>query len=140
MILFNVEFIVIFGLIASGCVALSCGAICMSYHRTVAPKRYSLDLVPWQIGAADKQAAGFRRAEATELKQRVPRMADGKRGEIGPLAHRLRFGGDARMVSGNVAIHINGGSHDPEALATLIQRRINESMNWRAHDSESEYT
>ncbi len=48
---------------------------------------------------------------------------------------------DARMVHhGNVAIHINGGSHDPEALATLVQRRIDESMNWRIHDSESEYT
>jgi hypothetical protein len=48
---------------------------------------------------------------------------------------------DARMVHhGNVAIHINGGSHDPEALATLVQRRIDEAMNWRTHDSESEYT
>jgi hypothetical protein len=41
---------------------------------------------------------------------------------------------------GDVAIHINGGQHDPEALATLVQRRVDESMNWRAHDSESEYT
>jgi len=48
--------------------------------------------------------------------------------------------GDARMAPGQVAIHINGGSHDPEALATLVQRRIDESMNWRAHDTESEYT
>lgn len=47
------------------------------------------------------------------------------------------FGGGGR---GNVAIHINGGQHDPEALATLVQRRVDESMNWRAHDSESEYT
>ncbi|MEY9524403.1 hypothetical protein ABIF70_005544 [Bradyrhizobium japonicum] len=47
------------------------------------------------------------------------------------------FGGAGR---GNVAIHINGNSHDPEALATLVQRRVDESMNWRAHDSESEYT
>ena len=46
--------------------------------------------------------------------------------------------GDAR-VPGNVAIHING-AQDPNALATLVQRRIDESMNWRAHDSESEYT
>ncbi|MGJ4945054.1 hypothetical protein ACQR1W_31125 [Bradyrhizobium sp. HKCCYLS1011] len=49
--------------------------------------------------------------------------------------------GDARAgAGGQVAIHINGGSHDPEALALLVQRRIDESMNWRAHDSESEYT
>lgn len=48
---------------------------------------------------------------------------------------------DTRMVHhGNVAIHINGGSHNPETLATLVQRRIDESMNWRIHDSESEYT
>ncbi|MGY3369908.1 hypothetical protein ACVWZL_007033 [Bradyrhizobium sp. GM2.4] len=41
---------------------------------------------------------------------------------------------------GPVAIHINGSSHDPEALATLVQRRIDESMNWRTHDTASEYT
>lgn len=41
---------------------------------------------------------------------------------------------------GNVAIHINGSSHDPEALATLVQRRVDESMNWRTHDTASEYT
>lgn len=41
---------------------------------------------------------------------------------------------------GPVAININGNSHDPEALATLVQRRVDEQMNWRAHDSESEYT
>ncbi|MDR6305947.1 TP901 family phage tail tape measure protein [Nitrobacter vulgaris] len=48
------------------------------------------------------------------------------------------LGGGGR--NGNVAIHINGGSHDPEALALLVQRRIDESMNWRTHESESEYT
>jgi TP901 family phage tail tape measure protein len=47
------------------------------------------------------------------------------------------FGGGGR---GSVAIHINGNSHDPEALANLVQRRVDEGMNWRAHDSESEYT
>ncbi|MHC6154801.1 phage tail tape measure protein [Bradyrhizobium elkanii] len=47
--------------------------------------------------------------------------------------------GDTRSL-GNVAIHINGSSHDPEALATLVQRRIDESMNWRTHDTASEYT
>jgi hypothetical protein len=41
---------------------------------------------------------------------------------------------------GPVTIHINGSSHDPEALATLVQRRIDESMNWRLHDTASEYT
>lgn len=47
--------------------------------------------------------------------------------------------GDVRSV-GPVAIHINGSSHDPEALATMVQRRIDESMNWRTHDTTSEYT
>jgi hypothetical protein len=53
--------------------------------------------------------------------------------------------GDASMglmrgSGGPVAIHIDGSSHDPEALATLVQRRIDESMNWRTHDTSSEYT
>ncbi|MBR1325737.1 phage tail tape measure protein [Bradyrhizobium ottawaense] len=48
--------------------------------------------------------------------------------------------GDFGGSRGSVAIHINGNSHDPEALATLVQRRVDEKMNWRAHDSESEYT
>lgn len=42
--------------------------------------------------------------------------------------------------SGSATININGNSHDPEALANLVQRRVDESMNWRVHDSESEYT
>ncbi|MCJ9700153.1 phage tail tape measure protein [Bradyrhizobium sp. SHOUNA76] len=49
-------------------------------------------------------------------------------------------GGFSGGAGGNVAIHINGNSHDPEALATLVQRRVDEQMNWRTHDSESEYT
>lgn len=32
---------------------------------------------------------------------------------------------------GPVSIHINGYSHDPEVLPTLVQRRIDETMNWR---------
>ncbi|SCB30377.1 phage tail tape measure protein, TP901 family, core region [Bradyrhizobium yuanmingense] len=48
--------------------------------------------------------------------------------------------GDIRSSGGPVAIHINGNSHDPEALATLVQRRIDEQMNWRTHDTASEYT
>ncbi|MEH2517503.1 uncharacterized protein (TIGR02594 family) [Bradyrhizobium sp. AZCC 1610] len=41
---------------------------------------------------------------------------------------------------GQATIHINGNSHDPEALAALVQRRVDESMQWRTHDTESEYT
>jgi hypothetical protein len=45
-----------------------------------------------------------------------------------------------RGGGGPVEIHINGSSHDPESLATMVQRRVDESMNWRSHDSASEYT
>ncbi|MET4320338.1 phage tail tape measure protein [Bradyrhizobium sp. RT5a] len=49
-------------------------------------------------------------------------------------------GGMMRGGFGPAQININGSSHDPEALATLVQRRIDESMNWRTHDTASEYT
>lgn len=40
-------------------------------------------------------------------------------------------------AGGPVAININGNSHDPEALATLVQRRISEAINWQVHDVEN---
>ncbi|WP_426613290.1 phage tail tape measure protein [Bradyrhizobium sp. McL0616] len=49
-------------------------------------------------------------------------------------------GGMMRGGFGPSTININGNSHDPEALANLVQRRIDESMQWRMHDTESEYT
>lgn len=49
-------------------------------------------------------------------------------------------GGMMRGGFGPAQININGSSHDPESLATLVQRRIDESMNWRTHDGDSEYT
>lgn len=62
----------------------------------------------------------------------------------GAITNGLLQRNNSAILSGNrggpVAININGNSHDPEALATLVQRRVDESMNWRAHDSESEYT
>lgn len=63
--------------------------------------------------------------------QNVPPADAVSRGLTGP--GMMRGGSGAQ-------IHINGGSHDPEALATLVQRRIDESMNWRTHDTASEYT
>ncbi|WKA29341.1 phage tail tape measure protein [Bradyrhizobium roseum] len=65
------------------------------------------------------------------LVQNVPPADAVSRGFTGP--------GMMRGGSG-VQIHINGSSHDPEALATLVQRRVDESMNWRTHDTASEYT
>jgi hypothetical protein len=55
-----------------------------------------------------------------------------------PVAGGMQSGGYGG--GGPVNIHINGSSHDPEALATMVQRRIDESMNWRTHDTASEYT
>lgn len=72
--------------------------------------------------------------------QNVPSAVDATR-NVPPPAYQSPGASDARMgVGGQVAIHINGGSHDPQALALLVQRRIDEQMNWRAHDTESEYT
>lgn len=68
-------------------------------------------------------------APPTSVIQNVPPQAPG----VGAGA------GDVRSMR-PVAIHINGSSHDPEALATLVQRRIDEAMNWRTHDTASEYT
>ncbi|MCW2358846.1 MULTISPECIES: phage tail tape measure protein [Bradyrhizobium] len=48
--------------------------------------------------------------------------------------------GAGQMRGGSATININGNSHDPEALATLVQRRVDEQMNWRTHDTDSEYT
>jgi hypothetical protein len=56
--------------------------------------------------------------------------AEVSRGMTGP--------GMMRGGSGST-ININGNSHDPEALANLVQRRIDESMNLRTHDTSSEY-
>ncbi|MFC0243577.1 phage tail tape measure protein [Rhodopseudomonas telluris] len=39
-----------------------------------------------------------------------------------------------------VSININGSNHDPESLAALVQRHIEEANNWRTHDTASEYT
>ncbi|MEY9594797.1 hypothetical protein ABIA06_007088 [Bradyrhizobium yuanmingense] len=69
----------------------------------------------------------------TDAIQNVPSPI---RGDASLDVPRGRVGG----VGGPVSININGSSHDPEALATLVQRRIDESMNWRTHDIASEYT
>jgi hypothetical protein len=41
---------------------------------------------------------------------------------------------------GPVAIHINGGSQDPESLAALVQKRMEEAIQWRSHDVDSVMT
>lgn len=45
---------------------------------------------------------------------------------------RARIGG-----TGTTNIYINGNQHDPEALATLVQRRIDEQHNYRLHDTDA---
>ncbi len=60
---------------------------------------------------------------------------------LSPSAELLKRHGSALLGAGGpVAININGGSHDPEALASLVQRRIDERWNWRTHDVEPEVT
>ena len=39
-------------------------------------------------------------------------------------------------AGGPIAININGHTGDPETLATQVQRRIEETMNWRTHDMD----
>ena len=68
----------------------------------------------------------------SEMIQNVPQTPSAAGGGMGP--------GVMRGGYGPTQIHINGSSHDPEALATLVQRRIDESMNWRTNDTSSEYT
>lgn len=77
------------------------------------------------------QESVTRQVPASSMIQNVPTLQSIR----GDASLGLQRGG-----SGPVAIHINGSSHDPEALATLVQRRVDESMNWRTHDSVSEYT
>jgi hypothetical protein len=38
---------------------------------------------------------------------------------------------------GSATININGSTHDPEALANNVQKRIDESLNWRTHDVDN---
>ncbi|MGY4500549.1 uncharacterized protein (TIGR02594 family) [Bradyrhizobium sp. GM24.11] len=50
----------------------------------------------------------------------------------------LRGAGSGNTIHNSFTVH--AGQHDPEAVATLVQRRIDEAMNWRVHDTSSEYT
>ncbi|GAB9153241.1 phage tail tape measure protein [Bradyrhizobium diazoefficiens] len=66
----------------------------------------------------------------SSITSKVPEVPAGQ--TLGPGMMRGGFG--------PATININGNSHDPESLANLVQRRIDESMQWRMHDTESEYT
>jgi hypothetical protein len=93
-------------------------------------------------GAGRQKAINFRHFLENGINgdvSKVPSPADAVK-NVPPASTPMSGGGDGGGSRGPVAIHINGGQHDPEALATLVQRRVDESMNWRAHDSESEYT
>lgn len=73
----------------------------------------------------------------------VPSPADAIQNVPSPIRGDASLGvarGGVGGAGGPVSININGSSHDPEALAALVQRRIDESMNWRTHDTASEYT
>ena len=70
----------------------------------------------------------------------VPSPADAVKNVPSPIRGDASLGLQGGGGGSPVSININGSSHDPEALATLVQRRIDESMNWRTHDTSSEYT
>ncbi|MET4344716.1 phage tail tape measure protein [Bradyrhizobium sp. RT9a] len=92
-------------------------------------RAYRLMIEKGIAGSGDSPIKGVPSpAEAVKNVPAAPQSGVPMRGDFGSAGR------------GSVAIHINGNSHDPEALATLVQRRVDESMNWRAHDSESEYT
>lgn len=79
----------------------------------------------------------------TQPWKNVPSPADATQNVPSPIRGDASLGvlrGGVGGAGGPVSININGSSHDPEALATLVQRRIDESMNWRTHDTASEYT
>lgn len=48
--------------------------------------------------------------------------------------------GGAGISGFHAPITINGANQSPEEIATAVQRRIQEAMNWRTHDVESELT
>lgn len=48
--------------------------------------------------------------------------------------------GGAGVPGFNAPITIQGGNQSPEEIANAVQRRIQEAMNWRTHDVESELT
>lgn len=48
--------------------------------------------------------------------------------------------GGAGVSGFHAPITINGANQSPEEIATAVQRRIQEAMNWRTHDVESELT
>lgn len=79
-------------------------------------------------GGASATAGVPKPSEAISSVPSLPSRAGG----INPSM--LRSGGSG------ATININGNSHDPEALANLVQRRIDEAYNWRTHDIEHEVT
>lgn len=75
------------------------------------------------------------------ITSRVPKPADAIQNVPSPIRGDASLGLLRNGGGGNpISININGTSHDPESLATLVQRRIDESVNWRIHDTASEYT
>lgn len=81
-------------------------------------------------------------ATAAPITSQVPTPADAIRNVPSPIRGDASLGLLRNGLGGGspISININGNSHDPEALATLVQRRIDEAMNWRTHDTISEYT
>lgn len=91
---------------------------------------------------------GFRSLSADELgkvNSASPNAAIGKVPSASDAISNVPAGGAAgaaglmpMTMNNGATININGGNQDPETLANLVQRRFDESVNWRTHDVEHE--
>jgi TP901 family phage tail tape measure protein len=91
-----------------------------------------LKINPTQMGIA-------RRAIGEGALSQVPDAASAVSKVPSPeQSGRFHFDGlmGGQNVNSPITMNIHGGGHDPEALASLVQRRIEESQKWRGHDME----
>jgi hypothetical protein len=94
---------------------------------------------PWHIQSQKSIVGGetFSQRQRRMISEGVQTTPQGAISNVPPPTAIPPANGAMNMQGGSmspVAIHIQGGNHDPQALATLVQRRIEETMNWRGHD------
>jgi hypothetical protein len=108
-------------------------------------KRGGNEYTDWAGGRGGRRASeAYRRRfeqgiSGENAVRSVPPATDAVKNVPSPPSMLMMPNGSATR-RGPVEIHINGGNHNPEALANLVQRRIDEQMNSRTHDTVSEYT
>ena len=95
--------------------------------------------------ATDDVASGVpvSRTTGAEIAAGVPTAPAGsKAGDVqgggGGRFNGLGGQSSAPTAPGNapVAIHVHGGSSDPEAIANKVHKRLSQTMNWRTHEVE----